>query len=277
MDTRGRVSTFRRIPVANGGLAIDVLQSRHWKFSFAPHAHGEFAFGLAEAGEHRLTVNGRDLPVVQGDVVILPPETIHSVESRSDTCWQYTMSYVPPALIRDALGVASDVSLGVAHDAFVVRNQRVAETLRELHLSLINATICATDQVELLRVIAGECLAQPCVNPIPHFDEAVSRLITMLNDSPSRAPCLREVAHESGLSVYQLMRRFRSVVGAPPIVYHTQLRARHARDLLSEECSIGNVAHRSGYADQSHFNRQFKRVFGVTPGQYRRAIQCAAA
>jgi AraC family chemosensory pili system transcriptional regulator ChpD len=277
MEARGRVSTFRRIPVANDGSAIDVLRSRHWRFAFAPHAHAEFAFGLAEAGEHRLIVHGRDLRVVAGDVVVLPPETIHAVESSGGTPWQYTMLHVPPALVRGVLGVAPDVLLGVAHGSFVTRHPRIAGMLHRLLSAVLSAESCATERVELLRVVAGTCLERAREVPSPCIDAAVTRLIAILNDSPRRAPCLGAVARESGLSVYQLIRRFRSVVGAPPIVYHTQLRARHARELLGETCSIGNVAHRSGYADQSHLNRQFKRVFGVTPGQYRRAIRALGA
>ncbi len=104
-------------------------------------------------------------------------------------------------------------------------------------------------------------------------DAAVAALLDALADTSGPPPSIAGLARDSGLSVFQLIRRFRAALGATPTEYRVHLRARHARDLLAGTRTIGEVAHLAGYADQSHLNRHFKRVFGITPGAYRGAIR----
>jgi AraC-like DNA-binding protein len=50
--------------------------------------------------------------------------------------------------------------------------------------------------------------------------------------------------------------------------YLTQVRVARAKRLLSQGYAIAQVAQKTGFADQSHLTRQFKRFVGVTPGKY---------
>jgi AraC-like DNA-binding protein len=55
----------------------------------------------------------------------------------------------------------------------------------------------------------------------------------------------------------------------PPHAYLNQLRVRYARRLLDDGLRPAEVASRSGFADQAHLTRHFKRTVGVPPGAYR--------
>ncbi|HBZ55962.1 MAG TPA: AraC family transcriptional regulator, partial [Syntrophobacteraceae bacterium] len=48
---------------------------------------------------------------------------------------------------------------------------------------------------------------------------------------------------------------------------------RRARGMLSQGRPIAEVAQATGFSDQSHLTRHFKRILGVTPGQYRNSVQ----
>jgi AraC-like DNA-binding protein len=77
----------------------------------------------------------------------------------------------------------------------------------------------------------------------------------------------------ANLSPFYLLRTFRDRIGLPPHGYLNQVRLIRAKKLLSQGCQISQVAHEIGFADQSHLTRQFKRMFGVTPGQYKLKIE----
>lgn len=64
------------------------------------------------------------------------------------------------------------------------------------------------------------------------------------------------------------MRTFRRSIGLSPYAYLTQIRVEAAKKLLNEGASIADVASDIGFTDQSHLTRHFKRITGVTPGQY---------
>ena len=73
---------------------------------------------------------------------------------------------------------------------------------------------------------------------------------------------------------YHLARVFKRSMGVPPHSYLIQVRVRSAHALLSMgtgQESLAELAAASGFSDQSHLTRRFKRVLGITPRQVRTA------
>lgn len=83
---------------------------------------------------------------------------------------------------------------------------------------------------------------------------------------------LDALASSVGLNRFHLLRVFRAEFGLPPHDYVTHLRVARARTLLSQCMAAGDVAVEVGLYDQSQLNRHFKRIVGLTPGQYARAV-----
>jgi transcriptional regulator GlxA family with amidase domain len=105
----------------------------------------------------------------------------------------------------------------------------------------------------------------------------VARLVmAQLADRLVSPPALAEIAAETGLSRYQLVRSFRTEVGMPPYAWLAQFRVTQARALLERGCRPAEVAAVTGFADQAHLTRWFRRVVGVTPGVYRNSVQDSA-
>jgi AraC family transcriptional regulator len=80
-----------------------------------------------------------------------------------------------------------------------------------------------------------------------------------------------ELAREAGLSPTHFARAFKQSMGRAQHQYILAARFERARRMLdAREASLSDVALRTGFADQAHFTRLFKRHFGVTPGAVRR-------
>ncbi len=79
---------------------------------------------------------------------------------------------------------------------------------------------------------------------------------------------LERLAEIAYLSPYHLNRIFSQTVGLPPHKYKIQRQVKQARSLLLQGMPLKQVAAETGFADQSHLTRQFKRLMQVTPGQY---------
>lgn len=84
---------------------------------------------------------------------------------------------------------------------------------------------------------------------------------------------LTELARLSGLSPFYFARVFRAEVGLPPHAYLESVRIGAAQGLLARGVPLAAVAQATGFADQSHFTRRFRRTIGVPPGRYARAAQ----
>jgi AraC family transcriptional regulator len=84
------------------------------------------------------------------------------------------------------------------------------------------------------------------------------------------SPTLAQIAAVAGLSPYHFARQFKTATGLPPHEYLIARRVERAKQFLQGgELSLAEAAAQAGFSDQSQFSRHFKRLIGVTPGQFR--------
>jgi transcriptional regulator GlxA family with amidase domain len=108
-------------------------------------------------------------------------------------------------------------------------------------------------------------------------DIRVRRVIRLIEDQVADPLSIAELARAVNLSPGHLRRLFHSVVGCSPAHYARQHRLRHAFELLqSSFLSIKEIMAAAGWNDPSHFCREFKRQYGVSPRSLRTAPQSGA-
>ncbi len=96
----------------------------------------------------------------------------------------------------------------------------------------------------------------------PHIARAVAQLRQDF-DQPLR---IERLARELGMSVSGLRHHFKAVTALSPSQFQKQLRLQEARRLmLGEDLDATSAAYRVGYHDASHFNREYKSLFGIPP------------
>mgnify|MGYP003400511663 FL=1 len=83
---------------------------------------------------------------------------------------------------------------------------------------------------------------------------------------------LDDLAKSFDLSVVHLIRVFKKEFGLPIHSYILNKKVHFAKELLSSNLPIIEVAQNSGFFDQSHLNRSFKRIFQITPKEYQKHI-----
>lgn len=77
-----------------------------------------------------------------------------------------------------------------------------------------------------------------------------------------------ELAEMSATCVSNLEKTFKSCLGMTPLAYRNKLRMERAAMLLSGGVSIANACRRVGIPDIYYFSRQFKKHWGISPGEY---------
>ena len=96
---------------------------------------------------------------------------------------------------------------------------------------------------------------------------ALRRVLDYIGDNLAHDLSLETIAAVAGVSPYHFTRLFKQSVGLTLHRYVTQQRVSEAkRLLLAGRSSIADVAHLTGFADQSHLHRHFKAAYGITPG-----------
>ena len=96
----------------------------------------------------------------------------------------------------------------------------------------------------------------------PFIIQAIKRLHQDF-DQPLR---IGTIAHEVGMSVSGFHHQFKAVTAMSPLQFQKRLRLQEARRLmLGEGLDAASAGYRVGYQDASHFNREYKDLFGLPP------------
>jgi YesN/AraC family two-component response regulator len=102
------------------------------------------------------------------------------------------------------------------------------------------------------------------------MDPRVQKVVTRLREEFREEPSLDEMAQFVNLSQSRLRYLFKRETGMPPAHYLRAFRLERAKELLETTfLSVKVIISTIGVNDQSHFIREFKKSYGLTPAQYR--------
>jgi transcriptional regulator GlxA family with amidase domain len=120
----------------------------------------------------------------------------------------------------------------------------------------------------------GQAAFQVFAPGTDHGDAVVLAAQRWIADNYAVAAPVAEMVRRSGLTPRTFKRRFRAATGETPISYVQRIRIERAkRALETGSAPIEEISWAVGYEDAASFRRLFKRVAGVTPGEYRRRFQ----
>jgi len=285
----GRAVWRRACPA---GQALDLLHARVAE-PYAPHLHEEYAVGACTAGREVIRYRGELHYAGPGSVVVLEPGEAHTGGPADPPDFTYRVMYPAAGLLAEgplAEGLLAEGLLAggrLAQGARrlprfrepVIADPGLAAELRRLHAAL-GAGLGETEPLEAesrLSWLFGELVrrhASPSRDvEVPGAGRVARLVMAQLADRLVSPPALAEIAAGTGLSRYQLIRSFRTEVGMPPYAWLAQHRVSAARALLERGCRPAEAAALTGFADQAHLTRWFRRVVGVTPGVYRNSVQ----
>jgi AraC-like DNA-binding protein len=255
-----------------GGL--ELFRATDLQFTFRPHAHEEFFIALTEAGQAASVYRGDTHAIGPGDIIVLNPEEGHAGGPPPDHSWAYRSLYLPPDLMRQ---VAAEFPSGTPpmpwFAADVVRDPRVAALLLRFHRlsewpgsSALHREACLAEGLLLLASRHAGVQRQP--RPPGHEPRAVLAAREFLDAHVEDNVTMRDLAQRAGLTPSHLCRVFWRATGMTPHAYQLQVRVRRAKALLLAGHPIAQAAAESGFWDQAHLTRHFKRTIGVTPARY---------
>jgi len=137
------------------------------------------------------------------------------------------------------------------------------------------ATAQALARFHLLQWHRGGQAAFQVFDPdTDHGDAVVLAAQRWIADNYAIAAPVAEMVRRSGLSARTFKRRFRAATGETTISYVQRIRVERAkRALETASAPIEEISWGVGYEDPASFRRLFKRLTGLTPGEYRRRFQ----
>ena len=265
-------ATFARSEVSAG--LIDLLHIANLRERFAPHMHEAYAIGVFVSGAYRLRCAGVEHATGPGSVVALPPGVIHSGIPASEDGWTTRMFYPDEQLFRDLIEVGG-AEWNASFPNVLIDDPALARMLTTAHEILMAGSSLEGEEL-MLEAFAGlvrrySTTSSRRVLSRTAMSVGIDAVRDYIHDNVTTPIRLSTLARIAGVSPYHLIRVFGRAFGVSPYAYVKQLRVVHAQRLLRQGISATEVAFAVGFSDQSHLNRVFKAMMGVTPGAFARA------
>ena len=244
-----------------------VQDGRH--VCYDKHSHAHFSIG-AITGGHSHYLNQRSLQEVgPGSLVLMNPEEVHACNPIADQPWSYLMFYLDTDWLRSQQEEAGLGGEFRPFDMTASRDPLLYQGLQHLHHQLVQAPDPLAREVAC-HLFSRQLLAR--LTPARWDDrppQHLQRAAELMQDDSASPLSLSQLSAVAGLTPSHFVRAFSQHYGMTPHAYLLDRRIRHARTLLRQGQPLAEVALASGFADQAHFQRQFKRRVAATPGQYR--------
>lgn len=238
---------------------------RHW--------HEEYQFCLIQSGPGELNYRGSSLPTPPASLFMIHPGEVHANRTYDRFGCNYRTLFVDAELMRSAAGEIYGKVTGLPFfPTAVVFDQEVIRQYLDLHVALERPSSSLERQALLLNLLTLLMARFAENHPAPRAfaldRQAVRRAYDYLAEHYAENVSLEHLAGIANLSPFHFNRVFSEQFGMPPHAFQTQLRVLRAKALLLQGRAIPQVASQTGFADQSHLTRHFKRLVGVPPGQY---------
>lgn len=101
----------------------------------------------------------------------------------------------------------------------------------------------------------------------------IGRTTAWIRENFAAALCISDLAAQANMSVPSFHRHFKAVTSMTPVQFHKRVRLQEARRGLSGASTISAVAYDVGYESISQFNRDYRRLFNLTPSDDAAALR----
>lgn len=269
----------------NADSGIHIQKIKNSVDAQKPHSHEYFQIYYVLQGSLLHITEKSQYRLAKGDAFIIPPKKTHSIHTESDSLF-YTFSFTEESLDSNrhsfplAAQFLKDLGEGKSlPDKISVPNEAllfVESLIDKMHCEFQEKQIGYIEVIRASAVILLTHLARyhfesaPLSIPQANNRARILSCIKFIDANFTESLTLNDMAKWAAMSKSEFCRHFLDLSGTTFQKYLHTARIKHAVALIQKNYSISSLYALCGYNDFSTFYRNFKRIMGCSPCQYRK-------
>ncbi|MXQ54221.1 AraC family ligand binding domain-containing protein [Shimazuella alba] len=257
-------------------LNIEAYRFKGIMQKFPAHFHEYYVIGFIEKGQRYLVCKGEEYIINPGDLLLFNPYDTHSCEQIDGKSLDYRCINVTPEVMKKAMLEINDNECLPCFQQNVLYHSEIVCNLRELHLKISQGD-SELKKEELFLYLLEELIQMhsdlTIHSSVSETSNEIKTICNYLEENYTKTITLNDLSNLTGWSKFHLLRSFTKQKGISPYSYLETIRVNHAKKLLEQGVKPIEVSFLTGFSDQSHLTKFFKRQVGLTPKQYMRIFE----
>jgi len=231
---------------------IEIFEGKISKHQFPWHFHDSYTFIVVEKGSVFYELKDQSIQICETEMLILEPFKVHRNAISETTI--YKAFFIPQEYF-------------LRNDGKIILTQKVINPEEVFHLNNLLNNINHKNSKEEIEELVSEIVESLCL-PIA---EQISELKTSMNilHELKHDLTIDELAKEANLSKFHFQRKFKKECGLTIGQLKQQEKTIKAKGLLENGKQSTDVAYELGFFDQSHFIKYFKKMWAITPKNFK--------
>ena len=236
-------------------------------------------------GRQHISIASEQLSVASGQYCVMPtgtPLTSHVIEPSHTEPFVGMVIKLNQQLITELIAEndwdwemrgASSVAVSALDQELADAVFRMLRLLEQPKEQLVLGPLMEREL--LWRLLLGEqCAIMLQIGRSNHELSRIQRAIRWIHGHYAETVRSQVLAKIACMSISSLNRHFRAATGMSPIEYQKQIRLRQARSrLIQDDADVASVGAEVGYDSPSQFGREYRRLFGISPGKDARRMR----
>ena len=258
------------------GLDVELLHAYYVQHAYPRHSHDYYVISLIARGRQSFTHQGTKLSTPPGGLILINPGEVHTGEAADTHGFELRALYPSLSLMETAVFELTGRRAIPFFREVRVDHRWATNSISSLHKAILEGAGLLECESRMLWTMAQLIRRYADIGSTEgHLGKekrATRQVRQYIDEHFAESISLTSLAQYVAFSPYYLLRAFRAEVGMPPYAYLESVRIRHTQRLIKAGKPLAEVASEVGFSSQSHMTRQFKKIIGVTPGQYAQHI-----
>lgn len=235
---------------------------------FSKHFHETYTLGITHSGVFKSMRLKESALSYKHSTRIINPSEVHFGDSNS---WKYTNIYPSVSLmaeIYEQIYFERKIPLFQKH---IIEDIKLYSLLYSFFYSVFSKEEAISIETKLIEafsyLIINYATCSKKLDILAHDTKIIQESMEFINDNLQENIMLDDLAQNFDLSKFHYLRVFKNHLGMTPHHYILTQRVNLAKNEILQGKSLSVAALDAGFSDQSHFARNFKKIYGYAPGE----------